>query len=148
MKRKSNAYTAMAPYVILAVALVVTLFFVNNGSVEVHELKTGELIQEIKEGNVTEITITPKSSESVYYIEGKLDGYDKKESFVAKVISEEVETITAYAKDQEIKEYETEKDPGSSNIGYILINIVPIIVLVIAAYFMFTKLAAGNTVSS
>ena len=147
MKRKSNAYTAMAPYVILAVALVVTLFFVNNGSVEVHELKTGELIQEIKEGNVTEITITPKSSESVYYIEGKLDGYDKKESFVAKVISEEVETITAYAKDQEIKEYETEKDPGSSNIGYILINIVPIIVLVIAAYFMFTKLAAGNNKS-
>ncbi len=146
-KKKNNAYTAMIPYIILAVALVVTLFFVNNGSTEVHELTTGELIQEIKEQNVTEITITPKSSESVYYIEGKLDGYGEKESFVTKVISEEVETITAYAKEQDIKEYETEKDPGASNLGYILVNTVPIVVLVIAAYFMFTKLAAGNNKS-
>ena len=144
MKKKSNAYTAMAPYLILAVALVVTLFFMGNTGTEVHELTTGELIQEIKEENVTEITITPKSSESVYYIEGKLEDYGKNESFTTKVITEEVETITAYAKEQNIKEYKTKKDPGASNIGYILINIVPIVVLVIAAYFMFTKLAAGN----
>ena len=147
MKKKSNAYTAMAPYIILAVALVATLFFMNNGGNEIHELTTGELIQEIKEENVTEITITPKSSESIYYIEGKLEGYKKKESFTAKVVSEEVETITTYAKEQDIKAYKTEKDPGASNLGYILINIVPIVVLVIAAYFMFTKLAAGNNKS-
>ena len=87
MKKKSNAYTAMAPYLILAVALVVTLFFMGNTGTEVHELTTGELIQEIKEENVTEITITPKSSESVYYIEGKLEDYGKNESFTNKVIT-------------------------------------------------------------
>ena len=147
MKKRNNTYTAMAPWAILAIVLVIALFFVNGNSTKVNELKTGELIQAIKKEEVTEITITPKSSESVYYIEGKLKDYDKNESFTAKVISEDVATITEYAKEQNIKKYDTEKDPGSSNLGYIIVNIVPIVVLVIAAYFMFTKLAAGNNKS-
>ena len=147
MKKRNNTYAAMAPWAILAIALVMALFFVNGNSTKINELKTGELIQAIKNEEVTEITITPKSSESVYYIEGKLKDYDKNESFTAKVISEDVDTITEYAKEQNIKEYDTEKDPGSSNIGYIILNIVPIVVLIVAAYFMFTKLAAGNNKS-
>ena len=147
MKKRNNTYAAMAPWAILAIALVLALFFVNGNSTKVNELKTGELIQAIKEEEVTEITITPKSSESVYYIEGKLKDYDENESFTARVISEDVDTITEYAKEQNIKEYDTEKDPGSSNLGYIIINVVPIVFLIIAAYFMFTKLAAGNNKS-
>ncbi len=147
MKKKNNTYAAMAPWAILAIALVIALFFVNGNSTKVNELKTGELIQAIKKEEVTEITITPKSSESVYYIEGKLKDYDKNESFTAKVISEDVKTITEYALEQNIKEYDTKKDPGSSNLGYIIINVVPIAFLIIAAYFMFTKLAAGNNKS-
>ncbi len=147
MKKKNNTYAAMAPWAILAIALVIALFFVNGNSTKVNELKTGELIQAIKKEEVTEITITPKSSESVYYIEGKLKDYDKNESFTAKVISEDVKTITDYVLDQDIKKYDTKKDPGSSNLGYIIINVVPIAFLIIAAYFMFTKLAAGNNKS-
>lgn len=147
MKKRNNTYTALAPWGLLAVALVVLFLALNGNSVEVHELKTGELIQAIKKEQVTEITITPKSSESVYYIEGKLKDYDKNESFTAKVISEDVTTITEYAKEQDIKEYETEKDPGSSNIGYILINVVPILLLMVLAYIAFTRLAAGNNKS-
>ena len=147
MKKRNNTYTALAPWGLLAVALVVLFLALNGNSVEVHELKTGELIQAIKKEQVTEITITPKSSESIYYIEGKLKDYDKNESFTAKVISEDVTTITEYAKEQDIKEYETEKDPGSSNIGYIIINVVPILLLMVLAYVAFTRLAAGNNKS-
>ena len=100
MKKRNNTYTALAPWGLLAVALVVLFLALNGNSVEVHELKTGELIQAIKKEQVTEITITPKSSESVYYIEGKLKDYDKNESFTAKVISEDVTTITEYAKEK------------------------------------------------
>ncbi len=147
MKRKNNTYMAMMPYVIVAVVLVALLFFMGGNDVKVHEFTTGELIQNIKEEKVTEITITPKNSESVYYIEGKLDGYEKGESFKAKVISEEIETVTDYAKEQSIKEYVTNKDPGSNNFTYIIVNILPIVVLVVVAYYMFTKLAAGNNKS-
>lgn len=147
MKRKNNLYRAILPYVIVLIVIVVLFLGMNVTSTKIHNLNTGELIQEIKDEKVTEITITPKSSESIYEIEGKLEGYNKNESFKAKVISEEVGTITEYAKEQNIKEYKTNKDPGSSNVMYILINVLPIVVLVIGAYFMFSKLSAGNNKS-
>ena len=146
MKKKNNALMAMMPYIVLAIVLVGALFFMNRDQ-KPHELKTGELIAEIKDKNVTEITITPKSSESIYIVEGKLKDYGDGESFTSRVISEEVDTITAYAKEQNIKEYETNKDPGSSNMVYIIVNVLPIIFLIVAAYFIFTRLAAGNNKS-
>ena len=145
MKKKN--YIAMTPFVLVALAIFVLYFAINGNSYKVHELTTGELIQEISNENVTEITITPKSSESVYYVEGKLEGYSDKESFTSKVISEEINTITDYAKEQDIKEYNTNKDPGSSNFLYVVVNILPIIILAVVAYFLFIKLAAGNNKS-
>lgn len=147
MKKKNNNYMAMTPFVLVAIAILALYFAINGNSYEVHDLTTGELIQEMAKENVTEITITPKSSESIYYVEGKLEGYDEKESFTSKVISEEINTITDYAKAQNIKEYKTNKDPGSSNFLYVVVNILPIIVLAVLAYLLFIKLAAGNNKS-
>ena len=146
MKKKNNALMAMMPYIVIAIVLVGVLLFANRDP-KPHELKTGELISEIKDKNVTEITITPKSSESIYIVEGKLKDYKDGESFTARVISEEVDTITEYAKAQNIKEYETNKDPGSNDFLYIVVNFLPIVIIVVAAYFMFTRLAAGNNKS-
>lgn len=146
MKRKNNAYRTMFPYFVVAIVLLMALFILSPRE-EINELSTGELIQEIKAQKVTEITITPKSNESVYEIEGKLEGYKDKESFKTKVITEEVGTIIAYAKEQDIKEYKTNKDPGSNNFLYVLVNVLPITILVIGAYFAFTKLSAGNNKS-
>ena len=146
MKKKNNALMAMMPYIVIAIVLVGVLLFANRDP-KPHELKTGELISEIKDKNVTEITITPKSSESIYIVEGKLKDYKDGESFTARVISEEVDTITEYAKAQNIKEYETNKDPGSNDFLYIVVNFLPIVIIVVAAYFMLTRLAAGNNKS-
>lgn len=147
MKKRNNAYISMLPYVIVLLIILVAMFSLNFQGSKINKLKTGELIQEIKNEKVTELTITPKSSESVFYIEGKLDGYDKNESFVTKVVSGEIDTILDYAKEQNIKEYETNKDPGASNFLYIVVNTVPIILIAIFAYILFTKLAAGNNKS-
>ena len=147
MKRSRNAYKAMLPYLIVLIVIVAALFWLQGGDAKVNKLSTGELIQEIKKEKVTEITITPKSSESVYYIEGKLKDYGKNESFESKVIGEEVKVITEYAEEQNIKEYDTNKDPGSNNFWYYAIQIIPMILIIAAAYFMFTRLAAGNNKS-
>ena len=96
MKKKQNAYMAMLPYIILAVVLVATMFIMNLANTKVNQLTTGKLMAEINKKKVTEITITPKSSDNVYYVEGKLSGYGKNESFKSKVISEEVSKITEY----------------------------------------------------
>ena len=149
MKRRknNNSFMVMLPYLIVLIVILTALFFMNFKKNEVHEIKTGELIQEIKDEKVTELTVTPKSGESVYIVTGKLKDYDDNESFTTRVIPEEIETVTAYAEAQDIKEYTTKKDPGSNNIGYYILNILPMIVIVVAAYFMFSRLAAGNSKS-
>ncbi len=146
MKKKHNVYSAMMPWIILTIALFGMLFFMG-GEEKPEELTTGQLIQQLEQQNVTELTITPKSSESIAYVEGKLKGYEDDESFVAKILWDDQSIITEYVKLQGIEEYEAEKDPGASNWMYIIGNIVPIVVLLIACYFLFTKLAAGNNKS-
>ena len=144
MKKKEDFVKTSFPYIILVIVIVCALFFYNNARYEVHEINTGELLTKIKEEKVTEITITPKSSESVYYITGKLDGYRDGETFSSKVVLSDLDLITEYASSHSLNLYQTEKDPGSSPILYIIVNVVPIIILVVVAYFMFTKLAMSN----
>jgi cell division protease FtsH len=147
MKKKNNAYITMLPYVVVAVVIVIALLLLNGNQTKVNDIKTGELIDAIQNKEVTEITITPKMGESVYIITGKMKEYDENESFTTRVISEEVNTITKYAEEQNIKEFKTNKDPGSSNIGYIIINVLPIVLLIVASYFLFTRLTSSNNKS-
>jgi len=143
-KKKPDFVKTSLPYVILLLVILAALFFYNNASIEVHEMTTGEMMSKINEEKVTEITIMPKSSESVYYIEGKLKDYKNNEKFTSKVLSGDLTTIIEYANQHSLNLYDTKKDPGSSTILYVIVNVVPIVVLVIAAYFLFTKLAMSN----
>ena len=147
MKKKQKASTAMIPYLILTFVIICALFALEGGKHVEHTLTTGELLEKIDAEEITEMTITPKSSDNVYYIEGKLESYKDNESFKAKVISEEISKITDYAEENDLKKYETNKDPGSNDVLYVILNVLPLVVLVVVAYVMFTKLAAGNNKS-
>ncbi len=147
MKKKQSIFKAITPYIILVFILVALLFAFDGNSTKVNNFTTGELMEKIDNEEVTEITITPKSSDGVYYVEGKLKSYGEKESFKAKVIEAEIDKVTDYATDNDIKKYETNKDPGSSQLFVLLIDIIPLLILVVAAYFMFTRLTAGNNKS-
>ena len=126
MNRKNNNITKnVFPYAILLAIIVGTLFLLNLNGVKVNELTAGELLKEMNSNNVTEITITPKSDESIYYVEGKLKDYKENESFKAKLIEGEIANVTEYVADNEIEEYKNESDPGSSSLLYIIVNIIP-----------------------
>ena len=145
MKAKNNKgiLKNLYPYLIIVLIFVGVMYFLNYGNTEVHKLTSGQLIKEINSANITSIKITPKSSESIYIIEGELNGYEKGESFKAKVLEEDLSIVTEYA-NQLGKKYKTESDPGSSNILYIVVNILPIVIIVASAYFLFGKLASTN----
>ena len=53
MKRRknNNNFMVMLPYLIVLIVILTALFFMNMKKPEVHDIKTGELIQEIKEEN-------------------------------------------------------------------------------------------------
>ena len=142
--KRNNTFRNFFPYLILLVIIGATLFILNMGNNTVHELKTGELIQALKNEEVTEIVITPKSNESIYVVEGKLKDYKDNESFSVKVIEAEIGDITTYAAEKDIKEYETNSDPGSSPVLYIIVQVLPLVLLAVMAYVLFSKLANSN----
>ena len=142
--KKNNTVKNAGPYIILLLVMCGILFILNMQSDKVHELTTGKLITALEKDEVTEIIITPKSSESVYYVEGKLEDYEKNESFSTLVVEAEINTITEYIKVNDIAKYDTNKDPGSSTILYLVVNILPLVIMVVIAYLLFSKLANSN----
>ena len=143
MKRKDRLKNA-TPYLILLIIICIILFVLHFQNGTTHNLTTGELLTEISNNNVTEVTITPHSSESVYYIEGTLTSYGKNEKFKAKVVEADLDSIIEYADQSNLKVYETKSDPSSSTIIYIIVNILPIVLLVGGLYFLFSKLSNSN----
>ena len=142
--RQNDNFKNFLPYLVLIGVVLVVIFALNMQGTKVNELSTGELISELKEDNVTEITVTPKSDESIYYIEGKLEGYSSTEIFSAKAIGSEVDNILALIDANDVEEYDTNSDPGGSVFLYILVNVLPLVLLVVAMYFLFMKLASTN----
>ena len=132
------------PYVILFGVIAFVLLTLGLQGSDVKELTSGELLKELKNNNVTEITITPNSNESVYYVEGKLEGYKENESFKTKIITEEIVNVIAYVESNDIEEYVTESDPGSSTFLYVVVNVLPFVLTIVIAYVLFKKLAMSN----
>ena len=112
-RTNQNAMKNLFPYLILVVVIFVVLSVLNLGRTITNELTTGELMSEIANKNVTEITITPSGEESVYYIEGKLSDYKENEKFRATVVEAELTNVIKYAESANLEVYETNPDPGS-----------------------------------
>ncbi len=145
--KKNKTLKQSFPYMILLTVILLTFVFFNFNNYTVNELTTGELITNIEEEKITEMTIMPNSTDAVYYITGKLEGYEETESFTSKVVENQLHLITAYAEENDLELYETEKDPGSNSILLIIGNILPLILILVITYFLFTKLASGNSKS-
>ena len=147
MKKKNNIFKTIFPYLLLVLVAAGCMYFLEYKKYKVNKLTTGDFINALNAEKITELTIMPKSSDSVYYLEGKLDGYGKYESFKTKVVESNIALVTDYANTHELDLYDTKKDPGTNSILLIIINVAPILIICIASYFLFTKLASGNSKS-
>ncbi len=142
--KQNDNFKNILPYLVLGFVVIIVIFALNMQGSTVNELTTGELINELKEDNVTEITVTPKSNESIYYIEGKLEGYSEAEYFTARAVGTELDNILALIDANEVAEYDTNADPGENMFLYIIVNVLPLVLLVVVMYFLFMKLANTN----
>ena len=133
------------PYIILIGVVFIVFSVLSIQGQKVNEIDTGELIKELKDDKVTEVVITPKSNESIYYVTGKLDGYKENETFKVKVVGSELDNIlTLIDENENIESYKTESDPGESIFLYILVNVLPLILIVVAMYFLVSRMASAN----
>ncbi len=145
---KKNVKKGMLPYVILLGVIIVVAYIIAFGNTKVNELTYDKLLSEIKDGKVTEIVITPHSNEGTYVITGKLDGYEEKESFktTTPLTDSIVNQIVSINPSVDYK-LDTDSDPGSSPILFILVNILPIVLIVGIGYWFISKQvgAAGKS---
>ena len=138
--KKKNVKKGLLPYVILLGVILVITYVITFGGSKVNDITYDKLLSEIKGGNVTELVITPHSDEGTYVITGKLEGYEEKESFktTAPLTDSIIAQIVAVDESIEYK-LDTDSDPSSSTLLFILVNILPIIITVGLIYWFVTR---------
>ncbi len=142
---KNESFKNFLPYIILLGVVILVFSILNMQGTKVNELTTGELIANLKDDKVTEVTVMPKSNESIYYLTGKLENYKSNETFSTKVVGNELENILAMIEENKnIEKYETEADPGESIFLYVLVNVLPLVLGIVLIYVVVSRMANVN----
>ena len=68
---KKNTKNTFLSYVLFACFLLAVVFMFNNAGSKVNKLTYDEFINNLDEGTVTELVVTPKPNSAVYDITGK-----------------------------------------------------------------------------
>lgn len=138
--KNTTVKKGLMPYIIMFIFIIGCLFIINNMKTKVNDFTYDEFNNNLKEGNITEMTITPKTRTEVYQVVGKLKGYDEHESFIINLpISDEIISRILTNKDNNEFELKIDTDPEASSWLAIAVNVLPILLLVGATFYLFTK---------
>lgn len=142
---KNKLKKGIVPYIglFLVLSLIIMLFSTFNQ--KVHTLTYDEFVEYANAGNVTEMTITPKSSASTYQLTGKVEGYAKNESFTVSIpLSDEfMNRVLELAEDKSIV-LKTQDDPESSWILIFAVRVLPSLLLIGVAFIFITRQMGGT----
>lgn len=147
MKKKSVKRNALS-YAILLLIIFGIMYFASTMNTKVHDLTYSEFITKMEDGEVTEVKITPSQNAGVYQLTGKLKDYEKKESFYVQtpLTDSTIEVIYDGSQEYDFK-ISTAKDPDSSMLLVLLVNVLPILLLVGVAIFIVTRQMGANSKS-
>ena len=127
-------------YIFLFIIILGVFYFINVLNTKVNELTYSEFLTKLEDDKVTELTITPNSSQGIYSLTGKLDKYKENETFtVSATLSEETIKQIYDIKDKNDIKITVAKDPGASWFVLFLVNVLPIILLLGIGYFFISK---------
>ena len=146
MKKNNNNYIKQSmPYLVLLLVIVGIMTFYELSQYKVNVFTYDQFISELDKHDVNKLEITAKSGAGIYYITGTLNGYSDKESFeVNAPLSESVvNRVTEYAESNNIT-LVTGENPESNNIGGVLLNVIPTVLLVGSMLWLLTKLGKSN----
>ena len=136
-------------YVILALIIIGIFYFMNILNTKVNELTYSEFLTKLENNKVTELTIVQNNNEGVYTLKGKLDGYDKNESFITSgaLSDQTLEQIYELKGENDI-EIKVDSDPQSSLFLLFIVNVLPMLLLFglafLAYYFISKQMGGAN----
>lgn len=145
---KKTIKRGLVPYLFLILVMIGIFYFFNVANQKINTLTYDAFMNEIANGTVTEIEVTPKDAAQTYEVRGKLSSYEENESFFVRMpLSSEVMKKLVEASERNDFKFETQADPASSSWLVILINVVPMLILVGGALFIFTRQMGGGNKS-
>jgi cell division protease FtsH len=139
MNRKT-VKKGLLPYLFLFLVMLGVVYFLNVANKKVNVITYDEFLGFASEGNVKDINITPNSRASLYDVKGTLKSYGENEYFTFKMpLTDEV--ISNIMDLQASKGFvvDASADPESSTILLIIVNVLPMVIIVGAAFFFITK---------
>ena len=143
-KMKNNLY----PYVFLLIFILVGIFIFSGFNSKVNELTYDEFMDSMTNGKIEELNIIPKTRTSTYEITGRLKDYKDNETFII-YLPHSDEFVSRIIESEEKYQFKltTETDPEASSWLTIIIEVLPILLLVGATFWIFTRQIGGNNKS-
>ena len=143
-KMKNNLY----PYVFLLIFILVGIFIFSGFNSKINELTYDEFMNSMTNGKIKELNIIPKTRTNTYEITGRLKDYKDNETFII-YLPHSDEFVSRIIESEEKYQFKltTETDPEASSWLTIIIEVLPILLLVGATFWIFTRQIGGNNKS-
>lgn len=137
----------LLPYLFMALAILGIFYVFNVMNRDVNVLTYDEFVEKLDEGKVKELELVARTNAYTYEATGTLRGYKDNESFFVRLpLSDEVMKKIVKASDEQEFKLSTEPDPDSSSALLILTNVLPIIILIGGAFWLFNRqMASGKS---
>ncbi len=137
---KKSVKKGLIPYVLILLIMAGILYFIKMNNRKINYISYDKFASYMDNGEIKEINITPNSDGGVYKITGKLKSYSKDESFFLRVpLAGEV--VNQIIESEKINNFEinTSSDPSSNTLLSILLNIGPMVLLIVIAFYFVSK---------
>ena len=137
---KKTVKKGMLPYLFLLFVILGVVYFLNIANKKVNVITYDEFVGFAKENVLKDVVITPNSRAGLYNIEGTTSNYSDNEYFSLKMplTDEVISDIMDLQKDHAFS-IDADADPESSTILLIIVNVLPMVIIIGAAFYFITR---------
>lgn len=138
----NRVYRNVLFYILIILIIIGIVSFFNHPSQSTKQMTYDKFKQHLQSGDIESITIQP--SGGVYTVKGKLKSYDKNQSFVTNVPSNEkaVDQIMSKAPPLKINVKEAEQTSGWLTF---LVQMIPFAIMFLLFFFLMSQMQGGGS---
>ena len=142
---KKAVKKGILPWLIILVVMLGVFYYFNIANNEKHNFTYDEFMEKLDKEKVKSLDVTTRGNGYVYEVKGTLNNYKDDEYFeVVLPLSEQVMKRIVEASDEQDFELVVHPDPESSEWLALIVNFLPIVALIVFAFWFFNRQMAGN----